>query len=313
MRIMVGYWRGSSEKLPRDRHAVYGILGQNGTFRVKVVRETRYGRYVDGNFPSGAGALWIRYNDVKLEPLIKNLSRPELKEYCRLRQCQIDAGETVAERNANELCAADEARFRDTATVPTHHLHHAPMTGSSCPHLDDDGAAGETVCSCALRCWLRRALAGARPARQSLSDMEAGSSGSSGLTTNSDSCGSIPRGMQGVAPESRSTSLRTSSVLTTFGPVRSSCGYELGPPRMRKFTAASSTSARRPGCFRKASCRKALSLLLTARTLLSIVCLPSHLLFKTKKTSGGSFCLFSGMLDVCSHICCSFALFCVRV
>ena len=48
--IVFGYWRGSSEVLPSDRHAVCGILWQNNMFRVKVVRETRNGRYVDGNF-----------------------------------------------------------------------------------------------------------------------------------------------------------------------------------------------------------------------------------------------------------------------
>ncbi|XP_044724389.1 tRNA splicing endonuclease subunit [Hirsutella rhossiliensis] len=35
-RILIGYWKPSSEAHPRDRHAVYGILGQNDMFRVKV-------------------------------------------------------------------------------------------------------------------------------------------------------------------------------------------------------------------------------------------------------------------------------------
>ncbi|KAJ6781621.1 hypothetical protein PWT90_04423 [Aphanocladium album] len=140
-RIVLGYWRGSSEALPRDRHAVYGILGQNDMFRVKVVRETRDGRYVDGNFPSGAGALWIHYDEVEFEPHINNLSRPEIKEYCRIRQYQVDHGETVGERRANELRAAEDARVRATAFLPTHHLQGAPQYSKTYPQRDAEGAA----------------------------------------------------------------------------------------------------------------------------------------------------------------------------
>ncbi|KAM3513398.1 hypothetical protein MY11210_002979 [Beauveria gryllotalpidicola] len=124
-RIMLGYWKLSSETLPEDRHAVYGILGQNDMFRVKVVRETRDGRYVDGNFPTGAGALWIHYDEVEFEPHIKKLSRPEIKEYCRIRQYQVDRGETVGERPANEMAAIEESRLRATSFLPSHHLQGA--------------------------------------------------------------------------------------------------------------------------------------------------------------------------------------------
>lgn len=116
-RIVIGYWKGSSEPDPRDRHAVYGILGQNDMFRVKVVRETRDGRYVDGNFPSGAGALWIQYDEVEFEPHIKHLTRPETKEYCRVRQHQMDRGEMPHEKAENEKNAAEEAKARAVASA----------------------------------------------------------------------------------------------------------------------------------------------------------------------------------------------------
>lgn len=111
-RILIGYWKPSSEADPRDRHAVYGILGQNDMFRVKVVRETRDGRFVDGNFPSGAGALWISYEDVEFEDHLKSLNRQEVKEYCRIRQYQLDHGETDANRIENETKAVYEAQTR---------------------------------------------------------------------------------------------------------------------------------------------------------------------------------------------------------
>ncbi|KAG6036467.1 hypothetical protein E4U40_000837 [Claviceps sp. LM458 group G5] len=127
-RILIGYWKQSSELDPKDRHAVYGILGQNDMFRVKVVRETRDGRFVDGNFPSGAGALWIPYEEVEFEPHLKALSRQEVKEYCRVRQYQLDHGETSVDRIENETKAVFEAQTRagtmlyrqpHNVTVPT--------------------------------------------------------------------------------------------------------------------------------------------------------------------------------------------------
>lgn len=111
-RILLGYWKLSSEPQAKDRHAVYGILGQNDMFRVKLVRETRDGRFVDGNFPVGAGALWIPYEEVEFENHLRALTRTEIKEYCRVRQWQIDHGETSDERITNETKAVYEAQAR---------------------------------------------------------------------------------------------------------------------------------------------------------------------------------------------------------
>ncbi|KAJ9413547.1 hypothetical protein QL093DRAFT_2569615 [Fusarium oxysporum] len=115
-RILIGHWVKSNLPDPRDRHAVYGILGQNDMFRVKLVRETRDGRFMEGNFPAGAGALWIAYEEVAFEPHLKNLARSEIKEYCRVRQYQIDMGEKEGERTSNETKAVYEARARAAAT-----------------------------------------------------------------------------------------------------------------------------------------------------------------------------------------------------
>ena len=111
-KILVGYWRGSSEERIDDKHAVLGILGANDMFRVKVTRHTRDGRPVLGNFPVGAGALWINYDEVEFEQHIRHLSRPEMKEYVRVRQRQIDEGEKAAQRQANEATAVYEAQSR---------------------------------------------------------------------------------------------------------------------------------------------------------------------------------------------------------
>ncbi|KAG8423143.1 hypothetical protein J3458_000061 [Metarhizium acridum] len=137
-RILIGYWKPSSELDPKDRHAVYGILGQNDMFRVKVVRETRDGRFVDGNFPSGAGALWIAYEEVEFEPHLKALNRQEVKEYCRVRQYQLDHGESSADRIENETKAVYEAQTR-AGTMPYKQPHNVTVpTFTASPQGDGD-------------------------------------------------------------------------------------------------------------------------------------------------------------------------------
>ncbi|KUI63079.1 hypothetical protein VP1G_10202 [Cytospora mali] len=111
-KILLGYWKKSSEQELENKHAVFGILGNNDMFRVKVGREARDGRTMLGNFPSGAGALWIQYDEFELEDFLKGLNRNEIKEYCRVRQYQIDQGETPEQRRENEEKAVAEARRR---------------------------------------------------------------------------------------------------------------------------------------------------------------------------------------------------------
>ncbi|KAK3293221.1 uncharacterized protein B0H64DRAFT_326471 [Chaetomium fimeti] len=111
-RILLGYWKLSSENDPMNKHAVFGILGANDMFRVKLTRETRDGRTVIGNFPSGAGALWIHWDEVEFDPHLRKLSRNEVKEYCRVRQRQLDHGEPPEDRVANETKAVYEAQQR---------------------------------------------------------------------------------------------------------------------------------------------------------------------------------------------------------
>ncbi|KAI4866984.1 hypothetical protein F4820DRAFT_415064 [Hypoxylon rubiginosum] len=115
-RILVGVWSKSTAPEIKAKHAVYGILGANDMFRVKLVRETIEGKFVDDNFPSGAGALWIPYDEVMFLDHLKDLSRPEVKEYVRIRQSQIDAGEMGDDqRIANETKAVYEAQTRAAA------------------------------------------------------------------------------------------------------------------------------------------------------------------------------------------------------
>lgn len=111
-KILLGYWKKSSEHELEDKHAVFGILGNNDMFRVKVGREARDGRTMLGNFPAGAGALWIQYDEFELEDFLQGLTRAEIKEYCRVRQYQIDQGERPEQRRENEQKAVVEARRR---------------------------------------------------------------------------------------------------------------------------------------------------------------------------------------------------------
>jgi hypothetical protein len=108
--VLLGYWADSDEPREEDKHAVFGVLSGTDCFRVKVQRVTRDGRYVDGNFPIGAGALWLHYDKVVLEPHLASLTRPEVKEYCRIRQRDIENRESEKERKANELRAVRDAK-----------------------------------------------------------------------------------------------------------------------------------------------------------------------------------------------------------
>lgn len=150
-RILVGYWKGSSEDDPRDRHAIYGILGSNDMFRVKVVRETRDGRPVNGNFPTGAGALWVHYDEVELEDHLKGLNRMEIKEYVRIRQYFADRGERPEDRPLNEAVAVVNAQRRVLAGFKG-----GPTAGVPEPSLASAGARGDSVVAEMINCYYNR-------------------------------------------------------------------------------------------------------------------------------------------------------------
>jgi hypothetical protein len=114
-KILLGFWKGSAEADDKDKHAVFGILGNNDMFRVKVGRETRDGRPLQSNFPSGAGALWLSFDEYQIEDYLEGLTRMELKEYCRVRQYQIDHGERPEDKDRNRELAIEEARARIAA------------------------------------------------------------------------------------------------------------------------------------------------------------------------------------------------------
>lgn len=131
-KILLGFWKGSAEPDDKDKHAVFGILGNNDMFRVKVGRETRDGRPLQSNFPSGAGALWLSFDEYQIEDYLEGLSRMELKEYCRVRQYQMDHGERPEEKDNHRKIAIDEARARVAAgfTKPEPREHPMPSNAN---------------------------------------------------------------------------------------------------------------------------------------------------------------------------------------
>ncbi|KAH8756120.1 hypothetical protein F5883DRAFT_686358 [Diaporthe sp. PMI_573] len=66
-KVLLGFWKGSSERDDKDKHAVFGIISTNDKFRVKLGRETRDGRPLQSNFPSGAGTLWLSSDKYQIE------------------------------------------------------------------------------------------------------------------------------------------------------------------------------------------------------------------------------------------------------
>ncbi|KAH7336311.1 hypothetical protein BKA65DRAFT_31675 [Rhexocercosporidium sp. MPI-PUGE-AT-0058] len=155
--VLLGYWSDSDELRIEDKHAVYGVLSETDCFRVKVQRLTRDGRYVDGNFPVGAGALWLSYKKVVLEPHLSSLTRPEVKEYVRIRQREQENRESDKERKANELKAAHQAKINvsekgldnsaDVPASPELEIRHSARSENrvSARHQAETEAAAERV------------------------------------------------------------------------------------------------------------------------------------------------------------------------
>ena len=129
--VLLGYWSGSDEPRLEDKHAVFGVLGGSDCFRVKVARITRDGRYVDGNFPIGAGALWLHYDQVILDSPLQGMTRPEIKEYVRIRQ-QDQPHESEKDRKANEQRAIREAK----EFVASESMHNGVDTGRPSPEME---------------------------------------------------------------------------------------------------------------------------------------------------------------------------------
>ncbi|EPE25691.1 hypothetical protein GLAREA_01603 [Glarea lozoyensis ATCC 20868] len=110
--VLLGYWVDSNSPLVEDKHAMYGVISGHDCLRVKVQRVTRDGRYVDGNFPVGAGAMWLNYDKVVFEPHLADLTRQQMKEYTRIRLSDLAQlqDETDQERKLNEAKAVAQAK-----------------------------------------------------------------------------------------------------------------------------------------------------------------------------------------------------------
>ncbi|KAJ4151589.1 hypothetical protein LMH87_012279 [Akanthomyces muscarius] len=108
-RVLIGHWVHSSEPEP-NQHAVYGILSRDGKLRFKLVPETRDGRPVHGNYPPSRET-WVIHEDIVFESYLAGLNRLGMKEYCRERGRQVDAGERPGgpDNAANILKAVDKA------------------------------------------------------------------------------------------------------------------------------------------------------------------------------------------------------------
>jgi hypothetical protein len=117
--ILLGYWKDSSEKRKEDKHAIFGIVGGSG-FRVKVHKATRDGRVVIGNYPAGAGGLFVTYDKLVLEPQLASLSKQQVREYVKLRQDDVRRGESEKDRKRHEQRAIDKVTGKErVATVET--------------------------------------------------------------------------------------------------------------------------------------------------------------------------------------------------
>ncbi|KAH8587620.1 hypothetical protein B0O99DRAFT_694281 [Bisporella sp. PMI_857] len=113
--VLIGYWADSDSPRDKDKHAVYGVVSGIGSFRVKVVKSTRDGRYLEGNIPTGLGNMWLHFDKVVLEPQLAKLNRAEVKEYVSILQF----GSEKKGRKISEAEAIKEAQRNVAASLKT--------------------------------------------------------------------------------------------------------------------------------------------------------------------------------------------------
>ncbi|KAB5586000.1 hypothetical protein GE09DRAFT_48173 [Coniochaeta sp. 2T2.1] len=117
-RIVLGYWKGSSEADPANKHAIVGVLGSNKQLRARLLKLTRDGRPITGNHPHGAGGVWRGWDEIEFEGHIRHLTRLQLKEYVRIRQEQKTKGELPEDEAANQATALKAAESIPTDGQP---------------------------------------------------------------------------------------------------------------------------------------------------------------------------------------------------
>ncbi|KAM3447307.1 hypothetical protein MY3296_008834 [Beauveria thailandica] len=178
-RVLIGHWVHSSEPEP-NQHAVYGILSRDGKLRFKLVPETRDGRAVQGNYPPSRET-WVIHEDIVFESYLSNLNRLGMKEYCRERGRQVEAGERPGgpDNAANILKAVDKAEHLCAAAK-----HERPrnlrwerekcadrrravrMEGWATRRASNGGAGDETLADSVLGATPAQAGAGVRKKRK---------------------------------------------------------------------------------------------------------------------------------------------------
>ncbi|KFZ23980.1 hypothetical protein V502_01538, partial [Pseudogymnoascus sp. VKM F-4520 (FW-2644)] len=140
--VLIGYWKDSSEPEVMNKHAMYGVIQAHGVFRVKVVPETRYGRYLEeGNYPKQSGGCWVNYDTCVLEKYLKDLIRTEIEEYCRI--CVADPDYNNRTQGPAIDRAVQEAKRRVAEKAAAKGLDIIEYNRKRCDQLDKGAIARE--------------------------------------------------------------------------------------------------------------------------------------------------------------------------
>ncbi|KFZ16908.1 hypothetical protein V502_04837 [Pseudogymnoascus sp. VKM F-4520 (FW-2644)] len=140
--VLIGYWKDSSEPEVMNKHAMYGVIQAHGVFRVKVVPETRYGRYFEeGNYPKQTGGCWVNYDTCVFEKPLKDLARTEIEEYCRI--CVADPDYNNRSQGPAIDRAVQEAKRRVAEKAAAKGLDIIEYNRKRCDQLDKGAVARE--------------------------------------------------------------------------------------------------------------------------------------------------------------------------
>jgi hypothetical protein len=106
--ILIGVWKLSPEPIDARKHAVYGFIDAASKLRSRVWPEMKTGEELIEGYPSGPGQSMVAPNNIIYESHLASLTRPQIKEYVRIRSMAPN-DESPEERRRAEAKATAEA------------------------------------------------------------------------------------------------------------------------------------------------------------------------------------------------------------
>ena len=129
--VLIGVWRHSPEPLDSKKHAVYAFIDAASKLRSRIWPETKIGEELIEGYPFGPGQSMVAPSNIIYESRLAHLTRPQIKEYVRIRS-QAPSNESPEDRRKAEEIAASEAieTVASEEVQPDRKLTASPLRGN---------------------------------------------------------------------------------------------------------------------------------------------------------------------------------------